>query len=299
MLSPAFLLAVLSIVETPAAHTEQALWIGEYPGKHSTDDKLIPTITAYRVEPGKANGTAVIICPGGGYSGRAADHEGTQVAKWLNDRGVTAIILKYRTVNELKVPAPLGDAPLLDAQRAIRLVRQNAKAIGVDPKKIGIWGFSAGGHLASTAATHFDAGDPKAVDLADRESSRPDFAILAYPVITMGKETHGGSKKNLLGDKPDEKMVKLYSNEKHVTKETPPTFLFHTKADTAVLLANSELFHAALKKHEVPCELYVVEKGKHGVGLGQDAKWTGGEPSVADWPNKLEAWMKTQKLLGK
>lgn len=294
MLSTTLFLSVLIAAEPK----EVPLWGDKIPGPTSTDPKNIPTLTIRRAE--KPNGTAVVVCPGGGYSGRATDHEGKQVADWLNERGVHAFILKYRTASESKITPPLEPGPMLDVQRAIRTVRAHAKDHGIDPKKIGVWGFSAGGHLASTAATHFDAGKADAEDPLNKVSCRPDFAILAYPVISMKDGvTHGGSRNNLLGGKPDPKLVEFYSNELQVTKETPPTFLFHTKADTAVLIKNSELFLEALKKNGVPAELYVVELGRHGVGLGIDPKWTGGEKAVANWTEKLEAWMKGQKLLNK
>ena len=271
-----------------------------YPGKaplavgDSDSDK--PTLTAYR--PEKPNGTAVVVCPGGGYGALAMDHEGKQVAEFLNGLGVTAFVLKYRIATKDR-PGPLGEAPLLDAQRAIRTVRAKSKDYGIDPKRVGIWGFSAGGHLASTAATHFDSGK-KEGDEVDKHSSRPDFAVLAYPVVTMeAGVTHGGSRRNLLGASPDEKLVELYSNEKQVTKETPPVFLFHTSADTAVLPENAVRFYLACKKANVPVEMHIYEKGRHGVGLGRDQKWTGGEKSVATWPDRLADWMKSRELLGK
>jgi acetyl esterase/lipase len=227
------------------------------------------------------------------------DHEGKQVAEFLTKNGVTAFVLKYRTANKER-PGPLLDAPLLDAQRAIRTVRAKAKDYDLDPKKIGIWGFSAGGHLASTATTHFDTGLLKDGDDIDKVSCRPDFAILAYPVITMeAGVTHGGSRTNLLGANPDAKLVELYSNEKQVTKDTPPVFIFHTSADTAVLPENAVRFYLACKAAKVPVEMHIYEKGRHGVGLGSDPKWTGGEKSVATWPDRLTDWMKTRELLGK
>jgi acetyl esterase/lipase len=271
---------------------EVPLWGEKIPGPTSMDAKNVPTLTTYLAE--KPNGTAVVVCPGGGYSGRAIDHEGKQIAAWLNERGVHAFILKYRTAQESKIAPPLHPGPMLDVQRAIRTVRSKAKDHGIDPKKIGVWGFSAGGHLASTAATHFDAGKPDAEDPLDKVSCRPDFAILAYPVISMQPGvTHGGSRNNLLGPKPDEKLVEFYSNEKQVTKETPPTFLFHTVEDKAVLIKNSELFVEALKKNGVSAELFIEEKGPHGIGLGQNRK----PPSA--WPEKLEAWLKAQGFLEK
>jgi acetyl esterase/lipase len=295
MLSTPLLLAAL-VGADPA---EMPLWETSIPGPTSKDPKNVPTLTPRLAPADKAVGTAVVVCPGGGYSGRATDHEGKQVADWLNARGVHAFILKYRTATESQIMPPLEPGPLLDVQRAIRTVRAKAKDWGVDPKRVGVWGFSAGGHLASTAATHFDGGTESKEPIG-QQSSRPDFAILAYPVISMmDGVTHGGSKRNLLGPKPDPKLVEFYSNELRVTKETPPTFLFHTKEDKAVPIENSQLFYEALKKNGVEAELYVVEKGPHGVGLGTDPRWAKGAPEVATWPEKLEAWMKTRGLLAK
>ena len=266
------------------------LWSAAIPGPASNDPKNVPTLTVHLAAKEKANGTAVVVIPGGGYSGRATDHEGKQIVEWLNQRGVSAFVLKYRTVNESKIPAPLAPGPMLDAQRAIRIVRAKAKEYGVDPKRIGVWGFSAGGHLASTAATHFDSGK-KDGDEIDKQNCRPDFAILCYPVITMTEKTHGGSRRNLLGDKPDEKLIEFYSNEKQVTKDTPPTFLFHTAEDKAVPIENSRMFKAACEKAGVPVELVEYEKGAHGVGLAQK------DPILSKWPDKLEVWLKGRGLL--
>ena len=289
-------LLVALVAADPAPHTFP-LWSGKAPLAVGDSDTDKPELTAYR--PEKPNGTAVVVCPGGGYGGLAMDHEGKQVGEFFAKNGVTAFVLKYRTANKDR-PGPLGAAPLLDAQRAIRLVRAKAKDHGIDPKRVGIMGFSAGGHLASTAATHFDTGARKDGDDMEKESCRPDFAILAYPVITMEDGvTHGGSKRNLLGDKPDAKLVELYSNEKQVTKDTPPVFLFHTSADTAVVPENAVRFYLACKKAGVPVELHIYEKGRHGVGLGRDPKWTGGEKSVETWPDRLTDWMKARQLLGK
>ncbi len=289
------LLAITAAQPTPA---HVPLWDGKAPhavGDSSTDK---PTLTAYLAPAEKANGTAVVICPGGGYGFLADDHEGKQAAEFLNSLGVHAFVLKYRIVGKDR-PGPLHPAPLEDAQRAIRLVRARAKDHGIDPQRIGIWGFSAGGHLASSAATHFDAGEATG-DAIDKLSCRPDFAILAYPVISMQDGvTHGGSKKNLLGDQPDAKLVELMSNDKQVTKETPPTFIFHTSADTVVAAENALSFYLACKKAGVPIEMHIYEKGKHGVGLGRDPKWTGGEKSVATWPERLTDWMKSRGLLEK
>lgn len=297
MLSVTLMLALVLGADTK----ERPIWeVNKIPGPVSKNADNVPTLTPVLAPPEKANGTAVVVCPGGGYSGRATDHEGKQIAAWLNERGVHAFILKYRTAQESAITPPLQPGPMLDVQRAIRIVRSSAKDHGIDPSRIGVWGFSAGGHLASTAATHFDAGKKDADDPIERASCRPDFAILAYPVISMENDvTHGGSRNNLLGNTPEEKLVEFYSNDKQVTKDTPPTFLFHTKADTAVKIKNSELFYEACKKHNVPAELFVVEKGRHGVGLGNDARSAKESPEVAQWPTKLEAWLKGRKLLEK
>ncbi len=288
-------LLVALVAADPAPQTFP-LWTGKVP--HAVGDSAAdkPELTAYR--PDKPNGTAVVVCPGGGYGGLAMDHEGKQIGEFFAKIGVTAFVLKYRTANKDR-PGPLGEAPLLDAQRAIRLVRAKAKDYDIDPKRVGIMGFSAGGHLASTAATHFNTGGLKDDDV-ERESCRPDFAILAYPVITLeAGVTHNGTRTNLLGANPDAKLIELYSNEKQVTKETPPTFLFHTSADTAVPPENAVRFYLACKKAGVPVEMHIYEKGRHGVGLGRDPKWTGGEKSVETWPDRLTDWMKARQLLGK
>jgi len=287
---------LLTLVATQPANPVIPLWEGKAPHAVSDSDADKPTLKVFRAE--KPNGTAVVICPGGGYGFLADDHEGKQAAEFLNDLGVTAFVLKYRIVTKDR-PGPLHPAPLEDAQRAIRYVRSKAKDYEIDPKRIGIWGFSAGGHLASTAATHFDAGLTEG-DAIDKTSCRPDFAILAYPVITFDDAvTHKGSRTNLIGAKADEKLIDFYSNEKHVTKETPPTFIFQTSADTAVLPENAVRFYLACKKAGVPVEMHIYEKGRHGVGLGRDPKWTGGEKSIATWPDRLADWLKSRGLLEK
>jgi acetyl esterase/lipase len=291
MLSTPLLLAAL----LGADPVESPLWGDKIPGPTSKDPKNVPTLTLWAAPADKATGTAVVVCPDGGYSGRAIDHEGKQFAEWLTARGVHAFVLKYRTANESKIDPPLDPGPMLDVQRAIRAVRAKAKDHGIDPKRVGVWGFSAGGHLASTAATHFDAGQADAADPIDRQSCRPDFAILAYPVISMKEGvTHGGSRNNLLGKTPDPKKVEFYSNELQVTKDTPPTFLFHTVEDKAVILKNSQLFEEALRKAGVEgSKLYVEEKGPHGIGLGQRLK------EKSKWPDELDKWMTERGLLGK
>ncbi len=288
---------LLSLSAAQPANPVVPLWDGKAPHAVGDSDADKPSLKVFRAE--KPNGAAVVVCPGGGYGFLADDHEGKQVAEFLNTLGVTAFVLKYRIVTKDR-PGPLHPAPLEDAQRAIRLVRAKAKEFGIDPKRVGIMGFSAGGHLASTAATHFNVGGLKNDDDVEKESCRPDFAILAYPVVTFDDAaTHKGSRTNLIGANPDAKLVELYSNEKHVTKETPPTFIFHTNADTAVVPENAVRFYLACKKAGVPVEMHIYEKGRHGVGLGRDPKWTGGEKSVATWPDRLADWMKSRGLLEK
>jgi acetyl esterase/lipase len=289
---------LLSLAAAQPPDTTIFLWTGKAP--HAVGDSPAdkPSIMVARADADKATGAAVVICPGGGYGFLADDHEGKQVAGYFNSLGVTAFVLKYRIVTKDR-PGPLHPAPLEDAQRAIRLVRSRAKEFGIDPHRVGVMGFSAGGHLASTAGTHFDAGKAEGDDI-DKQSCRPDFLILAYPVITMEPGvTHGGSRTNLIGPKPDAKLVDLLSSEKQVTKDTPPTFIFQTSADTAVVPENAIRFYVALKKAGVPAELHIYEKGKHGVGLGRDPKWTGGETSIATWPDRLTDWLKYRSILAK
>jgi acetyl esterase/lipase/enterochelin esterase-like enzyme len=263
------------------------LWPQGAPGAIGTEEADKPSLTVYLPPADKATGAAVVVCPGGGYGALAMDHEGRQVADWLNNLGVAAFVLKYRIAPRYHHPAPLEDA-----QRALRTVRSRAAGWHIDPARIGIWGFSAGGHLASTAGTHFDAGRPEAEDPIDRASCRPDFLILAYPVISMEiPTTHGGSRHNLLGDHPDPKLVESLSNETQVTPQTPPTFLFHTNADAAVLPENSVLFYLALRKAHVPAEMHIYQNGQHGVGLAPR------DPVLSSWPDRLAAWMRSRGLL--
>jgi acetyl esterase/lipase len=246
------------------------LWEKSVPGALGTADKDIPTLTVFKPEDGKANGAAMVICPGGGYGG-LAQHEGKDYAEWLAKHGITGFVLKYR----LGSGGYRHPVMLQDAARAVRTVRARASEWGVDPKRVGIMGSSAGGHLASTLLTHFDNGIVTSSDSIDQQSSRPDLGILCYPVITMeGATTHLGSKKNLLGENPAEELVKLLSNEQQVTKDTPPTFLWHTFEDTGVVPDNSMLFALALQKNKVPYELHIYEKGKHGIGLANGHPWT-------------------------
>lgn len=264
------------------------LYEGEPPHSQGTEAKDQCFLWLYSAPAEKANGTAVVVCPGGGYGGLATAHEGDEIAKWWNERGVSAYVLKYR-LSPYRHPVPM-----LDVQRAIRLVRSKAAEWKIDPAKIGVMGFSAGGHLASTAATHFDAGKPDAKDPVEQVSCRPDFAVLCYPVIAMSTEyTHGGSKRNLLGENPDPELVKFVSNELQVTKETPPTFIFQTNDDKAVPAENSVLFYLACRKAGVPAEMHIYEPGRHGVGLAAS------DPVLSNWPDRLAAWLQYRGLLPK
>ena len=263
------------------------LWQNGAPGAVGNEEADKPSLTIWLPPADKANGAAVVICPGGGYGHLAVDHEGKQIAEWLNGLGVAAFMLKYRIAPRYRHPAPM-----LDAQRAVRTVRARAKEWNVDPQRIGIWGFSAGGHLASTVATHFDDGKPDAEDPIERVSCRPDFAILAYPVITFYPPyAHIGSRNNLLGKDPDPQLIELFSNERQVTAKTPPPFLFHTNADAGVPPENSILFYQALRKHGVPTELHVYEQGPHGVGLALN------DSVLSSWGERLAAWLRVRGLL--
>jgi acetyl esterase/lipase len=284
--------------QTRAAEPAQTLplWPGGTPGAKGTDpDKDVPTLTAWLPEAERATGAAVVVCPGGGYQMLASDHEGKQVAEWLNSIGVAAFVLKYRLGPRYHHPAMIQDAG-----RAIRTVRAGASRWGLDPNRIAIIGFSAGGHLASTAGTHFDAGKPDADDPIERVSSRPDRLILVYAVIALATPYgHPGSLKNLLGEKPAPELVESLSNERQVTKDTPPTFLAHTNADKGVPAENSLLFALALRKAGVPVELHLFEHGQHGLGLGNGTAQfkIAAEPAFQAWPKLCETWLKNQGFL--
>lgn len=259
------------------------LWPRGAPGAVGSGPEDTPTISLYRPAKAAPTGAAFVVCPGGSYT-RLADHEGHNVAVWLNGIGVTAVVLKYRLGPRYRHPAPLQDVA-----RAIRTVRARTKEWNVDPGRIGVIGFSAGGHLASTVATQFDAGDPAAADAVDRVSSRPDLAVLAYPVISMeARIAHAGSRNNLLGPNPSAELVQALSSERRVTTHTPPTFLFHTADDAVVLVENSLQFAAALRGAKVPYELHVFETGRHGVGLAPD------NPVLSAWPRLLETWLRAR-----
>ena len=262
------------------------LWPNGAPGAKGTQPEDVPSIQHYPAPAATANGAAIVVCPGGGYA-RLAPHEGHDIALWLNSIGVTAFVLKYRLGPRYNHPVMMWDV-----QRALRTVRAKAAEYGVDPNRIGVMGFSAGGHLSSTAATHFDDGKADAPDAIDRVSSRPDVAILCYPVITLQPPfAHMGSRKNLLGDTPSAELVDLMSNEKQVTAKTPPTFLFHTVDDAAVPVENSQMFADALRKNKVPHEMHLFEHGRHGVGLAKD------DPALSAWPKLLENWLRARGFL--
>lgn len=263
------------------------LWPEGAPGAQGEADEDKPALTLYPASGEKKTDVGVVVCPGGSYHNLAMDHEGKQVAEWLNQRGISAFLLRYRLGPKYHHPIELWDA-----QRAIRYVRSHAGEFGIRSNRIGIWGFSAGGHLASTTGTHFDTGDRDAKDPVDRPSSRPGFMILAYPVITMeAPYLHLGSRDNLLGEKPDPRLAASLSNQTQVTSETPPAFLFHTSDDDVVPVQNSIEFYLSLRKAGVPAEMHVYLHGRHGVGLAQN------EPELRSWPDRLFDWMKAQGLL--
>ena len=257
-----------------------SLWSGPAPIGDGTTEDVDVRLTLHR--PANANGTAIVICPGGGYGGLVTGGEGHGIAKWLNVHGITGLVLEYR------LPKGRSYVPLLDAQRAIRTARANAKAWDLNPGRIGIIGFSAGGHLASTAATHFDSGVSQSDDRVTQQSSRPDFAILVYPVVTMDKSTHAGSRRNLLGDQPSDEMINLFSNEKQVTAETCPTYLAHALDDRVVVPANSQAFHDALKQHSVATEYLKLPSGGHGLNGYKGPMWDAWQEQSLDWLNKLQ-----------
>ena len=278
------------ISDVDTAHGDREfhlLWPDGAPGAVGSEAADKPKITVYLASPETATGAAVVVCPGGGYRVVAADHEGRQVAEWLNSLGVSAFVLQYRLGPRYRHPAPLQDA-----QRAIRIVRSRSGEWGLDPSRIGILGFSAGGHLASSAATHVDDGDAASEDPVEREGSRPDFAILCYPVISLSTvSTHSGSRTHLLGGDPDPALVWKMSSELQVTPRTPPTFLFHTDDDGAVPVMNPVLFFTALKRAGVPAEMHIFAHGRHGVGLAPD------DPVLSQWPGLCSQWMAGLGLL--
>jgi acetyl esterase/lipase len=262
--------AVAAAQQPPAP---EPLWPQGAPGAVGNEDLDKPELTTY--SPANPSGAAVLICPGGGYMHLSMDKEGSQFAEWFNSFGVTAFVLKYRLGPRYHHPAPLDDA-----RQAMRTIRQRAAALHVDPRRVGVMGFSAGGHLASTLSTHFQEGE------------RPDFAVLCYPVISFTTiYTHSGSRRALLGDPPDPALAWDLSNELKVTSATPPTFLFHTDTDTTVPPENSVLYYMALRKAGVPAEMHIYAKGPHGVGMAQS------DPALRSWPDRLKDWLRVREIV--
>jgi len=295
------LLSFILLIQTAGAQPfNLKLWTDDIPGSISGSDykevstvengiitrwiKVTdPSLTVFLPAKEKATGTAVLICPGGGYGALAFNHEGNDIAKWLNDNGIAGIILKYRLPSDL-IMKDKSVGPLQDAQEAMRTIRRNAASWNINPSKIGVIGFSAGGHLASTLSTHFDE---KVYDIKDNISARPDFSILMYPVITMDASfTHMGSRRNLIGENPSEEAVRHFSNEQQINEKTPPAFLVHSADDKAVPIKNSMTYYENLSKFNIPSELHIFQKGGHGYGLAVN-----GETQSA-WPDLCLRWLK-------
>jgi acetyl esterase/lipase len=289
--SPANAVASATPVARPLVARSQPaipLWAGGAPGALGADSTDQPIMTPYLPPAGTANGTAVVIFPGGGYQ-HLSMKEGSDVANWLADAGVTTFVVRYRLGPRYRHPTMLGDA-----QRAIRTVRARAAEWSVDPGRLGVIGFSAGGHLASTTGTHFDTGNASSTDPIERANARPDFMLLIYPVITMRDSlTHAGSRRNLIGVEAAPEVVRLMSNETRVSRETPPTFLVHSTDDKAVPVENSLLFYEALKRNGVQAEMHVFEHGGHGFGLAPR------DPVLSAWTTMCESWMRRHGWLTK
>ena len=298
---PLALLALISLQTVATAATVYPLWGGTPPNHQASDlqeetveSNIIriskvqdPSIEVYLPAQRNANGQAVVICPGGGYGILAYDWEGTEIAKWLNSQGIAGIVLKYRLPEDASNVVP-HLSPLMDAQRALRTVRHHAAEWNIDPSNIGIMGFSAGGHLASTAGTQFDAGDPASDDPIENLSSRPDFMILMYPVVSFETaSTHRGSRRNLLGEQDSPELVAKYSAEKNVTSETPPTFFVHAADDKSVPVQNSIDLYTALVAQGIPTEMHLYPTGGHGFGLALD------KGHLAGWTDRCIDWLES------
>ena len=300
---------LLICMSTPYANGQQEipLWDGVAPGsegftatevteerdQNGTPNRRIsqvskPTLTVFPASTEKTSKAAVVICPGGGYGGLSFDYEGIEMAEWFAKRGVTAFVLKYRHGGGVHQ----HPVPLQDVQRAMRIVRENASEFGYESNRIGVMGFSAGGHLASSVTVQNGSGNESAQDPIDRQSAQPDFLILAYPVISMEEGvTHGGSRQNLLGENPSAELVELMSNDRQVTDATPPTFIVHATDDGAVIVENSLRFYRALVDHKVPAELHVFAEGGHGFGMRRK------DVPIVEWPNLLENWLRSRGLI--
>ncbi len=292
MLTPLLFLAVLTATTpfiSPTTNGPAVSLLDESGGPVSgADQAKAPLLHLFPISGAKASCPAVIVCPGGGYGGLAMGYEGVDLAHWLNSHGVAAFVLEYR------VAPNRHPVPLQDAQRALRLVRSRADEWHVDPGRLGILGFSAGGHLVSTASTHFDAGNPESADSVARQSCRPDFSILIYPVISMLPDFgHMGSRNNLLGPDADDSLAASLSNQTQVTADTPPAFLVHSTGDSGVSSENSVAYYMALKKAGVPAEMHIYEQGEHGYGMGK------GDPALSTWPGLCILWMQKRGIITK
>ncbi len=276
------------------------LWEGDPPNYKETGEVTIwdtsdivrvrlvqkPDIAVFLPSKKNATGEAVVICPGGGYGILAYDWEGSDIARWLNSEGIAAFVLKYRLPGSKSNIVP-HKSPLMDAQRAMRMVRAHAEQWNIDPGKIGIMGFSAGGHLASTLSTHYDAGDPSSADPIEQQSCRPDFSVLVYPVISFtGEFSHSGSRRSLLGENADPELVRYYSNELQVTGDTPPAILIHSDDDAGVPVENSIVYYEALRANQVSSELHIYPYGGHGYSLAI------GQGHLSTWPDRVIEWIK-------
>ena len=293
------LLFLLCCTPLIAQDIQMPLWTSEIPNQLKSGQKeqqelrdilwvanvQTPNISVFLPSQRHATGQAIVICPGGGYSGLAYNWEGTDIARWLNSKGIAGIVLKYRLPSAESQPTPRL-APLQDAKQAIRLVRQHAEAWNIDPNQVGVMGFSAGGHLASTLGTHYNDAESNVANEQAATSARPDFMILVYPVISMMDDiTHKGSRNNLIGDNPSTELIQAYSNELRVNKETPPTFLIHSVDDQAVPVANSLRFYQALIQNNVPVEMHLYPHGGHGYSLALD------DGHLSQWPELLSQWL--------
>lgn len=287
----ALLILTAMLCTVPRSHSQTdtatkpetiSLWNGRAPVGDGTFQTEDAEINIYR--PSRPNGAALVICPGGGYGGLVMGAEGSGIASWLNQHGITGVVLKYR------LPRGNSMVPLLDAQRALRTVRSRAREWGLDPARIGIIGFSAGGHLASTAGTHFDSGNEKSTDPIEKASARPDFMILIYPVITMGEKGHSGSRKNLLGPNPTPELIEKFSNEKQVTAQTPPAFLAHPLDDKVVPFEHSKMFSEALQAKKVAAKFLELPTGGHGLNGYKGPMWDA-------WQTQSLEWLADQKFI--
>ena len=278
------------IVISSKAQETISLWENVVPGAMGTEDKDNPTLSLYFADKTSSK-AAVLICPGGGYANLAMDHEGKQIAEWFNENGVHAFVLKYR-LGKWDGTGYKHPIMLDDVKRAFRLIRAKADQWNIDSDKIGVMGFSAGGHLASTLGTHFDDGNPDAPDDVDKQSCLPNFMVLGYPVISFKEPfAHRGSRRFLLGPTPTQADIENLSTERQVKPLTPPTFLFHTNEDRGVPPENSVYFYLALREAGIPAELHIYEKGKHGVGFAPE------DPVLSTWKERLKDWLKNRDVI--